>query len=72
MEKQSPNHGEGDPEAADRFNTAERDFVKSERGKKTIEQGVRARPGEEAELEEAEKRAGARAKADDSDGILHK
>ncbi|MDP9091178.1 MAG: hypothetical protein M3O26_20880 [Pseudomonadota bacterium] len=72
MEKQSPNHGEGDPEAAERFNTAERDFVKSERGKKKIEQGVQARPGEEAELEEAEKRAGARAKADDSDRIARK
>jgi hypothetical protein len=72
MEKQSSNHGEGDPEAADRFNTAERDFVKSDRGRKKIEEGVRVRPGEEAELEEAEKLARGRAKDDDSQGIPRK
>jgi hypothetical protein len=34
MEKQSPtNHGEGNPEAADRFNAAEQEFVSSVRGK---------------------------------------
>ena len=72
MEKQSSNHGEGDPEAADRFNAAERDFVKSDRGRKKIEEGVRLRSGEEAELEEAEKLARARAKDDDSQGMTGK
>jgi hypothetical protein len=72
MEKQSSNHGEGDPEAADRFNTAEREFVKSDRGRKKIEEGVRVRAGEEAELEDAEKRARAHAKDDDSHGTTGK
>ena len=40
MSNKSPlNHGEGDPEAADRFNTAEREFVNSERGKMKIMEG---------------------------------
>jgi hypothetical protein len=30
------NHGEGNPEAADRFNKAERAFVASARGKKKV------------------------------------
>lgn len=69
MEKQSPsNHGEGNPEAADRFNTAERAFVDSARGKQKIEQGAEVRPEEQAELAEAEERGRARAKNDDSSG----
>lgn len=57
MEKQSrSNHGEGNPEAADRFNTAEQNFVNSARGKQKIEQGAKVRPEEEAELADAEKR----------------
>ena len=51
MGKESPsNHGEGNPEAADRFNTAEREFVGSARGKKKIQEGADVRPEEEAEL----------------------
>ncbi len=49
------NHGEGDPEAADRFNTAERAFVDSARGKKKIEEGPKVSAGEEVELAKAEK-----------------
>jgi hypothetical protein len=63
MEKQSTsNHGEGDPEAAERFNSAEREFVNSPRGKKKIEKGPDVRPGEEAELADAEHSARQRAK----------
>ena len=44
MEKQSSaNHGEGDPEAAERFNTAEQAFVESARGKKAISEGTQVR-----------------------------
>ncbi len=32
----SSNHGEGNPEAAERFNSAEREFVESPRGKQVI------------------------------------
>ena len=39
MTKKSPNHGEGDPQAAERFNAAERAFVDSARGKKKIKEG---------------------------------
>jgi hypothetical protein len=68
MENKSPsNHGEGDPEAADRFNTAERRFVDSARGKRKIQEGAQVRPAEEAELADAEKRGRERAKGDDSD-----
>ena len=67
MEKKSPsNHGEGDPEAADRFNAAERRFVDSARGKRKIREGPQVRPAEEAELADAEKRGRERAKHDDS------
>jgi hypothetical protein len=56
MEKQSPaNHGEGNPEAADRFNTAEQGFVNSARGKQKIKEGPEVRPEEEGDLTEAEK-----------------
>jgi hypothetical protein len=66
MEKQSSNHGEGDPEAAERFNTAERKFVKSDRGKKKIHDGPHVTAGEEGELEKAEQSGRAHAKEDDS------
>ena len=66
MGKQSPsNHGEGNPEAADRFNTAERDFVSSARGKKKIQEGADVRPEEEADLALSEQRGRERAKSDD-------
>jgi hypothetical protein len=56
MQKLPPtNHGEGNPEAAARFNTAEQEFVNSARGKKKIKKGPDVRPGEEAELAEAER-----------------
>jgi hypothetical protein len=67
MEKKSPsNHGEGNPEAAERFNTAERRFVDSARGKRKIQEGAQVGPAEEADLADAEKRARERAKHDDS------
>jgi hypothetical protein len=49
------NHGEGNPEAADRFNTAEQGFVNSAPGKQKIQKGPEVRPEEEEELTEAEK-----------------
>ncbi len=56
MSKNTPsNHGEGDPEAADRFNTAERAFVDSARGKKKIKEGPAVSAGEEGDLAKAEK-----------------
>jgi hypothetical protein len=67
MSKELPaNHGEGDPEAADRFNTAEREFVGSDRGKKRIKEGPQVRPNEEADLAKAEQLGRERAKDDDS------
>jgi hypothetical protein len=49
------NKGEGNPEAAGRFNKAEQDFVHSDRGQKKIREAGNARPDEEAQLEEAER-----------------
>jgi hypothetical protein len=67
MEKQlSENHGEGDPEAAERFNDAEQAFVESARGKKAIDAGAQVQADQEPELAEAEERARARSKGDDS------
>jgi hypothetical protein len=63
----SINHGEGNPEAAEHFNSAERRFVESERGKKKIRDGAAVRPNEEADLAEAERIAREHAKDDDSD-----
>ena len=65
MGKQSSNHGEGNPEAADRFNSTEREFVVSARGKKKIQEGADVRPDEEADLEESEQLGRERAKSDD-------
>jgi hypothetical protein len=62
----SSNHGEGNPEAAEQFNKAEREFVGSPRGKKKIRQGAKVRPEEEAELAKAEQLGRERAKSDDS------
>jgi hypothetical protein len=71
MIKESPrNHGEGDPEAAQRFNEAEAAFVKSERGRTKIQKGPQVRPEEESELAEAEREAGEHGKADDSCSVL--
>ena len=61
------NHGEGNPEAAERFNTAERQFVNSDSGKQKIKQGAQVRPGEEAELSKAEQAGRVHAKDDDSE-----
>ena len=55
-------HGEGNPEAADRFNTAEREFVSSARGKKKIQNGADVRPEEEADLAGSEQLGRERAK----------
>ncbi len=66
MTKQSTNHGEGNPEAAAEFNKAEQKFVNSPAGKAKISQGPNVRPEEEADLKQAEERAKARGKNDDS------
>jgi hypothetical protein len=66
MTKQSSNHGEGNPEAAAEFNKAEQDFVNSPKGKAKISEGPNVRPDDEAELAQAEQRAKARGKNDDS------
>jgi hypothetical protein len=68
--KSSSNHGEGNPDAAERFNTAERQFVDSERGKNQIKQGAQVRPGEEAELAKAEQVGREHAKNDDSESAV--
>jgi hypothetical protein len=65
------NHGEGNPEAAERFNKAETKFVASERGRKRIRAGVTMQPGEQSELDTAEQHGKARARgksADSPDG----
>ena len=72
MEKHPSNHGEGDPEAAERFNTAESDFVNSERGKSKIKDGPQVQPGEEGELEQAEQVGRAHAKDENSGGPARK
>jgi hypothetical protein len=64
--RQGANQGEGNREAAANFNQAERKFVESQRGQEKIREGTHVAPGEEAELSEAERRAGERAKAQDS------
>lgn len=67
MEKQSSdNHGEGDPEAAERFNSAETGFVNSAQGRKKIQEGAQVRPEEEADLAKAEQLGRARSKGDDT------
>ena len=53
--EQGENHGEGNPEAADRFNKAEQKFVRSRRGQRKISEAGNVRPDEEAQLEEAER-----------------
>jgi hypothetical protein len=69
MQKQPPsNHGEGDPEAAGRFNSAEQEFVNSKRGKQKIQEGPKVRPEEQADLADAEKVGRQHAKHDDSTG----
>jgi hypothetical protein len=66
MTQQSNNHGEGNPEAAAEFNQAEQKFVNSPLGKEKIRKGPDVRPEEEADLAQAEQRAKARGKNDDS------
>jgi hypothetical protein len=66
MTNSPTNHGEGNPQAAEEFNKAERKFVDSPEGKKKIDKGPQVRPGEEAELRRAEERAKSHAKHDDS------
>jgi hypothetical protein len=60
------NQGEGNREAAARFNEAEKRFVESPEGERKIRESVHVKPEEERELSEAERRAKAHAKAQDS------
>jgi hypothetical protein len=62
----SSNQGEGNPEAADRFNSAEQEFVNSPRGQRKIQQGANVRPEEETELAKAEQTGRERAKDGDA------
>ncbi len=62
--RREKNQGEGNTEAAERFNAAETSFVESPRGKRAIRKGAQVRPEEEAELQDAERRAHERAKED--------
>jgi hypothetical protein len=66
MQERSTNHGEGNPEAAAEFNQAEQKFVNSPQGKAKISKGPNVRPEEEQDLVQAEQRAKARGKNDDS------
>jgi hypothetical protein len=66
MTQNSTNHGEGNPEAAAEFNKAEQEFVNSPKGKAQISKGPNVKPEEEAELTQAEQRAKAHGKNDDS------
>jgi hypothetical protein len=59
------NHGEGNPEAANEFNSREQEFVNSASGKKKIAQGAEVRPEDEASLLEAEHLGRQRSKGDD-------
>jgi hypothetical protein len=61
---QTNNHGEGNPEAAARFNEAERTFVSSPKGAAVIKAGPKVSPQEQAELDEAEREGRARAKGE--------
>jgi hypothetical protein len=73
MQKQPPtNHGEGNPEAAERFNAAEREFVNSKRGKSKIQEGAKVAPDEQADLTKAENAGRQHAKYDDSRGQAKK
>ena len=65
--KSETNRGEGNPEAANRFNAAEQDFVKSKRGQEKIKKGPQVRPQEEADLSKAESAGRSHAKSDPSD-----
>jgi hypothetical protein len=67
MSNESSNHGEGNPEAAERFNTAERRFVESARGKQQIQEGPKVSPDEEVALAKAEQIGRDHAKGDDAD-----
>ena len=49
------NHGEGDPDAAERFNKSEREFVNSRRGQDKIQEGPKVRADEEAESRGSER-----------------
>lgn len=60
------NQGEGNREAAEEFNKAEREFVNSPQGKAKIRKGPQVKPEEEAALRQAEERAKAHSKNDDS------
>jgi hypothetical protein len=60
----SSNHGEGNPEAAERFNSAEQKFVQSPTGKQKIQEGAHVRPDEEKELAKAEEAGRERSKGE--------
>ncbi len=60
------NHGEGDPESAQRFNDAETRFVDSAQGKHKVREGANVRSDEELGLAQAERLGKARAKGLDA------
>jgi hypothetical protein len=64
------NHGEGNPEAAARFNDAETAFIESAKGQAAVKAGPRVNSKEQPELDEAERlgRAKARGATPPADG----
>ena len=69
-DQRNRNHGEGDPQAAERFNEAETAFVKSARGRRAVRKGTKVRPEEEAALQDAERRGRERSRGDDQDELV--
>jgi hypothetical protein len=62
------NQGEGNREAARRFNQAEQQFVQSPRGRERIKKAGDVAPSEVPELERAERAGKSHARNDDSRG----
>jgi hypothetical protein len=65
MSKSSRNQGEGDREAARRFNEKSEAFIDSEEGKRAIDEGTDLSEGEQQEAERKEREALKRAREKD-------
>jgi hypothetical protein len=64
-EREGKNQGEGDKESDRRFREAQSEFVRSQEGKRKIEQAGNVSEEEARRLREAEAKARARAKGED-------
>jgi hypothetical protein len=67
--QRSDNQGEGDKEAARRFNKETRQFLETEKAKKRLREGAELSEEEKAEGAEAEKRGRQRAKEADPEVV---